>query len=199
MRWPRRRSTPPSCRSTRSARKRLDFGPAYFAVESTYMVTAASGIETWPRWTVPASASSASPTRRRSAPPAARLKNMQPIAAASIDDALAMLRAGQGRRVRTSRDSLPDFVKQFPGSQIVDGGFQQTVRRHRGAEGPAGGAGLVTAFLEEAKASGASSRQAAHGSRIRRIAELGVRHGRTNRVTATNAMPGLAAARNRTE
>ena len=54
-------------------KKRLEFGPAYCLVESTYMVTAASGIRTLAEVDRPGvHVSSASPTRRRSAPPAAR-------------------------------------------------------------------------------------------------------------------------------
>ncbi len=55
------------------------------------------------------------------------LKNTQPIAATSIDDAIAMLRDGKADAFALGRDSLPDFVAMFPGSFIVDGGFQQTV------------------------------------------------------------------------
>ena len=54
-------------------RKRIDFGPVYFLVESTYMVTEASGIKTVDEVDRPGmSASSASPTPRRSAPPGVR-------------------------------------------------------------------------------------------------------------------------------
>ena len=54
------------------------------------------------------------------------LEEHQPIAATSIDDAMAMLRDGKADAFALSRDSLPEFVAQFPGSRIVEGGFQQT-------------------------------------------------------------------------
>jgi polar amino acid transport system substrate-binding protein len=53
-------------------KKRVDFGPAYYLIQSTYMVTGASGITTVARLTGRVFASSASPIRRRSAPPAGR-------------------------------------------------------------------------------------------------------------------------------
>ena len=37
-----------------------------------------------------------------------------------------MLRAGTADAFALSRNSLPPFVADFPGSRIVDGGFQQT-------------------------------------------------------------------------
>ena len=37
-----------------------------------------------------------------------------------------MLRAAQADAFALGRDSLPSFVAEFPGSHIVDGGFQQT-------------------------------------------------------------------------
>jgi polar amino acid transport system substrate-binding protein len=112
-------------------KKRLDFGPAYCLVESTYMVTAASG---------------------RS------LINTTPIAATSIDDAVAMLRAGQADAFALGRDSLPSFVAEFPGSHIVDGGFQQTGIAIAVPKGRPEALAYVTKFIEDAKASGSVRR-----------------------------------------
>jgi polar amino acid transport system substrate-binding protein len=82
------------------------------------------------------------------------LKQTQPVAAASIDDALAMLRAGRADAFALGRDSLPDFVAQFPGSRIVDGGFQQTVVAIAVPKGRPQALATVTEFMREAKASG---------------------------------------------
>jgi polar amino acid transport system substrate-binding protein len=135
-------------------RKRLDFGPAYCAVESTYMVTAASGIKTLAEVDRPGVrvVGIANTTTIRAA--GRTLKTIQPVAAASIDDALAMLRAGQADAFALGRDSLPDFVKLFPGSHIVDGGFQQTVVAIAAPKGRPAARAYLTTFMEEAKASG---------------------------------------------
>jgi polar amino acid transport system substrate-binding protein len=135
-------------------RKRLDFGPAYCAVESTYMVTAASGIKTLAEVDRPGVRviGIANTTTIRAA--GRTLKNTAPIAAASIDDALALLRAGRADAFALGRDSLPDFVAQFPGSHIVDGGFQQTVIAIAVPKGRPNALAYVTAFMNEAKASG---------------------------------------------
>mgnify|MGYP003350716522 CR=1 FL=1 len=54
------------------------------------------------------------------------LKNTTITAAESIDKAVAMVKRGEADCFALSRDSLPPFVKQIPGSCIVEGGFQQT-------------------------------------------------------------------------
>jgi polar amino acid transport system substrate-binding protein len=139
-------------------RKLLDFGPAYCAVESTYMVTAASGIKTLAEVDRPGVrvVGIANTTTIRAA--GRTLKSIQPVAAASIDDALAMLRAGQADAFALGRDSLPDFVKLFPGSHVVDGGFQQTVVAIALPKGRPAALAYLTQFMEEVKASGAVRR-----------------------------------------
>ena len=100
MRWRRAGSTCRSCRSTTSAGSGSTSARSISQVESTYMVTAASGIKTVDEVDRPASASSASPTPRRSAPPGRTLKNTTVNAAQSIGEAIAMMTRRQGRRLR---------------------------------------------------------------------------------------------------
>ena len=69
-----------------------------------------------------------------------------------------MLSNGEADAFALSRDSLPPFVRQFPGSRIVEGGFQQTgvaiaIPKNRPAA-----LAYVTAFIERAKASGSVRR-----------------------------------------
>lgn len=139
-------------------RKRLDFGPAYCLVESTYMVTASSGIKTLAEVDRPGVrvVGIANTTTIRAA--GRSLKNTAPVAASSIDDALALLRAGQADAFALGRDSLPDFVAEFPGSRIVDGGFQQTGVAIAVPKSRPQALAYVTAFMNEAKTSGAVRR-----------------------------------------
>ena len=151
-------------------RKRLDFGPAYCAVESTYMVTGASGIKTLAEVDRPGVrvVGVANTTTIRAA--GRTLKSIHPIAATSIDDALVMLRAGQADAFALGRDSLPDFVAQFPGSFIVDGGFQQTVIAIAVPKGRPAALAYATEFMVEAKKSGlvrrAFDRAGMHGLKV---------------------------------
>lgn len=135
-------------------RKRLDFGPMYALVESTYMVTAGSGIKTLAEVDRPGVrvVGVANTTTIRAS--GRTLKNTQPVAATSIDDALVMLREGKADAFALGRDSLPDFVAMFPGSHIVDGGFQQTGIAIAVPKGRPAALAYVTEFMKEAKASG---------------------------------------------
>ena len=139
-------------------KKRLDFGPAYCSVESTYMAMPNSGIKTLAevdRFGVRVVGVANTTTIRAAG---RTLKHTQPIAATSIDDAIAMLRDGKADAFALGRDSLPDFVAMFPGSLIVDGGFQQTVIAIAVPKGRSEALATVTEFMREAKASGAVRR-----------------------------------------
>ena len=85
--------------------------------------------------------------------------NTVPIAVTSIDDAVAMLRAARSADAfALGRDSLPPFVAEFPGSHIVDGGFQQTGIAIAVPKGHPAALAYVTKFIEDAKASGSVRR-----------------------------------------
>jgi polar amino acid transport system substrate-binding protein len=135
-------------------RKRIDFGPAYFMVESTYMTTAACGITTVEGVDRPGVrvVGIANTTTIRAA--GRSLKNTTIVAASSIDEAMAMMTSGVADAFALSRDSLPPFVAQLPGSRIVDGGFQHTGIAIAVPKGRPQALAYVSAFLEEAKASG---------------------------------------------
>jgi len=135
-------------------KQRIDFGPVYFQVESTYMVTGASGIKTVAevdRAGVRV-VGIANTTKIRAA--ARTLKNTTVIAAPSIGDATAMMIGGQADAFALSRDSLPPFVAQLPGSRMVDGSFQFTGVAIAVPKGRPEALACVTAFLTKAKQSG---------------------------------------------
>jgi polar amino acid transport system substrate-binding protein len=135
-------------------KKRVDFGPNYFLIESTYMATAASGAKTVAdvdRAGMRVIGIAGTTTIRAAA---RTLKNTTISPVTSVGDAVAALRDGQADAFALSRDSLPVYVKQIPGSRIVDGAFQQTgiaiaVPKERQAA-----LAYVTTFMEEAKANG---------------------------------------------
>jgi len=89
------------------------------------------------------------------------LKNTTITAATSVEAAVELLRTGAADAFALSRDSLPPFVAQLPGSRIVDGGFQQTGIAIAVAKGRPGVLAYVSAFLEHAKASGSGWNEAA--------------------------------------
>src|SRR5256885_1652125 len=78
--------------------------------------------------------------------------------AASVEEAMALLRAGKADAFALSRDSLPPLAAQLPGSCIVDGGFQQTAIAIAVPKNRPNALAYVTAFLQQAKASGSVRR-----------------------------------------
>ena len=135
-------------------KQRIDFGPVYFLVESTYMVTEGSGIRSVDEVDRPGVrvVGIANTTTIRAA--GRSLKNATITAAQSIGEAIEMLTSGKSDAFALSRDSLPPFVAKLPGSRIVDGGFQLTGIAIAVSKGQPESLALVTAFLENAKSSG---------------------------------------------
>jgi len=136
-------------------RKRIDFGPVYFLVESTYMVTEASGIKTVDEVDRPhvRVVGIANTTTIRAA--GRSLKSTTVKAAQSIGEAIELMSGGRADAFALSRDALPPFVAKLPGSRIVEGGFQFTGVAIAVPKGQAEALAYVTAFLEKAKQSGA--------------------------------------------
>jgi len=139
-------------------KKRVDFGPAYFMIESTYLATAASRIKSVAEVDRPdvRVVGIANTTTIRAA--ARSLKTTTISAAASVEEAMALLRAGKADAFALSRDSLPPLAAQLPGSRIVDGGFQQTAIAIAVPKSRPNALAYVTAFLHQAKASGSVRR-----------------------------------------
>jgi polar amino acid transport system substrate-binding protein len=135
-------------------KKRIAFGSVYFLVESTYLATGASGIkkvEEVDRAGVRVVGIANTTTIRAAG---RSLKNTTITAAESIDKAVAMVKRGEADAFALSRDSLPPFVKQIPGSCIVEGGFQQTGVAVAVPKGRPDALVYVTAFIDAAKESG---------------------------------------------
>jgi polar amino acid transport system substrate-binding protein len=136
-------------------KKRIAFGPVYFLVESTYMVTHASGIQTVGEVDRPhvRVVGIANTTTIRAA--GRSLRNTAIKAVQSVGEAIEMMVTGRADAFALSRDSLPPFVVKLPGSRIVEGGFQFTGVAVAVAKSRPEALATVTAFLEKAKRSGA--------------------------------------------
>ncbi len=135
-------------------RKRIAFGPNYVLGESTYMATAASGAKTVAdvdRAGMRVIGIADTTTIRAAG---RMLKNTTISPVTSVDDAIAMMRDGKADAFALSRDSLPTYVKQIPGSRMVDGAFQQIGIAIAVAKGKPAALAAVTEFMEEAKKSG---------------------------------------------
>jgi polar amino acid transport system substrate-binding protein len=143
-------------------KKRIAFGPNYVVGESTYMATAASGaktVEDVDRAGMRVVGIANTTTIRAAT---RTLKNTRIVAVTSVEEAVALLRDGKADAFALSRDSLPTYVKQIPGSRVVDGAFQQIGIAIAVAKGKPAALAAVTAFMDEAKKSGIIRRALDH-------------------------------------
>jgi polar amino acid transport system substrate-binding protein len=105
-------------------RKRLDFSPAYFVIEITYLAAAsidAKTIADVDHSGITVVAISGSATSRAAA---GSLKNAKLVTAKSVEEAMEMMKAGTSQAFALGRETLPKLQVQLPGSHIVDGAFQ---------------------------------------------------------------------------
>ncbi len=150
-------------------RERVNFSPAYFVIESTYLAGPSTDIKTMAdvdRPGITVVGINGSTTMRSSA---RSLKNATVVAAKSIDEAFDMLKAGKAQALALTHDSLPKLQKQLPGSRILDGAFQKVgvaiaVQKDRPAA-----LAFVTAFMDSAKSDG-TVRKAFDSSGLQQLA-----------------------------
>jgi polar amino acid transport system substrate-binding protein len=135
-------------------KRRIAFGPNYVLGESTYMVSAALPATTVGEVDRPGVRviGIANTTTIRAA--ARALKNTVIAPVASVAEAVALLRDGKVDAFALSRDSLPPYVRQVPGSRITAGAFQKIGIAIAVAKGKPAALAGVTAFMDEAKDNG---------------------------------------------
>lgn len=135
-------------------RKRVDFSPPYFVIESTFLAAGNTDIKTAadvdrPEITVVGINGS---TTIRAAGRALKVAKIVP--AKSVDEAMEMMKAGSVQAFALTHDSLPPLQQQLPGSRILDGAFQTTgvaiaVQKDRPAA-----LAYVKSFVDKAKTDG---------------------------------------------
>ena len=135
-------------------RKRVAFGPAYFVFENTYLVHAGSDIDTIAEVDRPGIRviGIAGTTTIRTAGRLLEKTIIAPVG--SVSQALELLGSGQADAFALTRDSLQVFAARLPGSRILDGAFHQTGIAIAVPKDRPNALAYVTAFMEEAKASG---------------------------------------------
>ena len=135
-------------------KQRIAFGPDYVLGESTYMVTAASNAKTVDEVDRAGMRviGIANTTTIRAA--GRTLKNTTISPVTSVGDAVAALSDDRADAFALSRDSLPTYVRQVPGSRMVDGAFQQIGIAIAVAKNKPLALAAVTEFMNDAKRSG---------------------------------------------
>ena len=134
--------------------KTVDFGPAYYQFESTYLVPAGSAIRSIPEVDRPGMrvAGIDNTTTARSA--SRSLKNTTVQTFRTVDEITGRLRSGSVDAVALGRESLDNLALQFPGSRVLPGNFQATGTAIAVPKGRERSLACAAAFIERAKAGG---------------------------------------------
>ena len=134
--------------------KRVEFGPAYYFIESTYLVPAGSTIKTigevnrQGRRIVAISNTTTARSARRTAP------NAIVEEVASVDRMTEMARQGDGDAFALSHDSFAGLLPKLPGARVLPGNFQQTGIAVAVPKGRPVALRIASELLEVAKRSG---------------------------------------------
>jgi polar amino acid transport system substrate-binding protein len=134
--------------------KKVEPGPAYHMLQSTYLVAPGSAIKNLTevdRSGVRVAGVDNTATFRAAR---ASLKSATTIPVRGVNDAVELMRTGQADAIGLSRESLSGLVSKLPGARILDGGFLNSVTAVWVPKGKPAALAYVSEFLEEAKASG---------------------------------------------
>ena len=137
---------------------RVAFGPPYAMIESTYLVPAGSAVRSIDEinaqgMRIVAIANTTTMRSARRTAPNASLREVP-----SVDEMLALARAGEGDAFALSKDSFSTLLPKLPGARVLPGNFQQTGIGVAVPMGRPRALAAVTELVAEAKRSGAVRR-----------------------------------------
>jgi polar amino acid transport system substrate-binding protein len=132
----------------------VDFGPAYYLTQSTYLVAAGSPIRTLADVDRPGVrvAGVEGTTTARSAQRS--LKNNTVKTYRTADELFEAMRTGNADAIALGRESLAGMQAKLPGSRILDGHFQATGTAVAVPKNRPAALAYVSAFVERAKKDG---------------------------------------------
>jgi polar amino acid transport system substrate-binding protein len=137
---------------------KVDFGPAYYFISSTYLVPAGSKIQTIDEVNRPGVriVGISNTTTVRSARRTAPLATAEEVA--SVDLMTEMAASGSGDAFALSHDSFAGLLPKLPGARVLAGHFQQTGISVAVPKGRPAALKIASALMEEVKKSGAVRR-----------------------------------------
>lgn len=138
--------------------ERVAFGPAYFFIESTYLVPAGSTIQTIDEVNRPGVriVAIANTTTMRSARRTAPEASVEEVA--GVDIMTEMARKGEGDAFALSQDSFAGLLPKLPGARVLPGNFQQTGIAVAVPKGRPAALKLASELVDAAKSAGAVRR-----------------------------------------
>jgi polar amino acid transport system substrate-binding protein len=135
-------------------KKFVDFGNSYHVLQSTYLVAPGSKIKT-------VAEANAAGVRIAGVKDTATFRasnkaspNATHITLVGVDAAIALMLEGKADAIALGRESLGGVAKKIPGSRVLDGGFLNSTTAIAVPKGKPAALAYVSAFIEEAKASG---------------------------------------------
>jgi len=134
--------------------KKVDFGPAYYFISSTYLVPAGSSIKNIDEVNrtgvsiVAISNTTTARSARRTAPNA----SVQEVP--SVDQMTEMARTGKGDAFALSHDSFAGLLPKLPGARVLPGHFQQTGIAVAVPKGRNAALKIVSGLMADVKKSG---------------------------------------------
>lgn len=133
---------------------KVDFGPAYYFISSTYLVPAGSKIQTIDEVNRPGMriVAISNTTTARSAQRTAPNATVQEVP--SVDLMTEMAGSGNGDAFALSHDSFAGLLPKLPGARVLPGHFQQTGISVAVPKSRAAALKIVTGLIEDAKKSG---------------------------------------------
>jgi len=135
-------------------KKFVDFGNAYHLLQSTYLVASNSKVKTIAEANaegVRIAGVKDTATFRASIKASPKATH---ITVSGQAEAIALMLAGKADAIALSRESLATVALKIPGSRILDGGFLNSTTAIAMPKGRPAALAYVSAFIEEAKASG---------------------------------------------
>ena len=135
-------------------KKFVDFGTPYHLLQSTYLVAPGSPIQTIAdanRDSVRIAGVKDTATFRASSKAS---PNATHIAVGGVDAAIELMQGGKADAIALGRATLGGVAEKIPGSRVLDGGFLNSSTAVAVPKGKPDALAYVSAFVEEAKASG---------------------------------------------
>ena len=134
--------------------KKVDFGPAYYRIESTFLVPAGSKLRTLAEANFPGARAIAiaNTTTARSA--RAFLTQGAVEEVRGVDEFTALARERKADLFALSRDAFETMLPHLPGARVLDGGFQHAGVACAVPKGRPAALALFGGFIERAKKSG---------------------------------------------
>jgi polar amino acid transport system substrate-binding protein len=134
--------------------KKVDFGPAYFMIESSYLVPAGSSIQSIEEVNRPGVhiVGIFQTTTARSAKRTAPLATLEEVR--SVDEMTERAARGEGDAFALSHDAFIGLLPKLPGARVLLGCFQSVGVAVAVPKDRPGALAVASSFVERAKASG---------------------------------------------